>query len=510
MDRILEKIETDREILSTMPKNNKKNIANYLNTLQILKKEYLEKQKEIYDEMNKRYKKIISIKKNPDLEKEQEEIKNMHIILDTIEMTKSSFEKMGLDKRIYKFRRFYKENLENINIEILECINKFNEVGITLTSDDFNYSIFVNEYMKAFFDNMQNINSKIMKDKFEEIYWKCPNLIIHIELNFRYIYMNNKKTIDRYYKKQTEQVSKKVGLTAQEIEEKINNLQEKYNEDIKLDKYILTKKFLDGTLNCKEYEKEKIRDEYLKVLHEDIIEGFSDEKIEEATKNAIKFLHNLNEYKQYLQFEYILKDVKKKYQESSQYKNSYNETRKNILANEKKLRKLKKGLLKKNNKKDEQIAEYNDIILETKALYKQLDKDEFYIKIINNLTPSSTIYDVLKFASEFHNYLVECIIANNEESDMNQIENIISSFEEFINSPYNIIIKNITILEEKNIGIMISDRYKLLNFTIQKEDVIENFETLISILQKIENYYYIKQCNIDLSEIEFACEFKKL
>ena len=245
-----------------------------------------------------------------------------------------------------------------------------------------------------------------MKDKFEEIYWKCPNLIIHIELNFRYIYMNNKKTIDRYYKKQTEQVSKKVGLTAQEIEEKINNLQEKYNEDIKLDKYILTKKFLDGTLKCKEYEKEKIRDEYLKVLPEDIIEGFSDEKIEEATKNAIKFLHNLNEYKQYLQFEYILKDVKKKYQESSQYKNSYNETRKNILANEKKLRKLKKGLLKKNNKKDEQIAEYNDIILETKALYKQLDKDEFYIKIINNLTPSSTIYDVLKFASEFHNYLV--------------------------------------------------------------------------------------------------------
>ena len=226
MDRILEKIETDREILSTMPKNNKKNIANYLNTLQILKKEYLEKQKEIYDEMNKRYKKIISIKKNPDLEKEQEEIKNMHIILDTIEMTKSSFEKMGLDKRIYKFRRFYKENLENINIEILECINKFNEVGITLTSDDFNYSIFVNEYMKAFFDNMQNINSKIMKDKFEEIYWKCPNLIIHIELNFRYIYMNNKKTIDRYYKKQTEQVSKKVGLAAQEIEEKINQLRE--------------------------------------------------------------------------------------------------------------------------------------------------------------------------------------------------------------------------------------------------------------------------------------------
>ena len=69
MDRILEKIETDREILSTMPKNNKKNIANYLNTLQILKKEQREKQKEIYDEMKKRYKKINYIKKKKEIKK---------------------------------------------------------------------------------------------------------------------------------------------------------------------------------------------------------------------------------------------------------------------------------------------------------------------------------------------------------------------------------------------------------------------------------------------------------
>ena len=30
MSKLLEKIETDKEILSTMPKNNKKNIAKYI------------------------------------------------------------------------------------------------------------------------------------------------------------------------------------------------------------------------------------------------------------------------------------------------------------------------------------------------------------------------------------------------------------------------------------------------------------------------------------------------
>ena len=40
MSKLLEKIETDKEILSTMPKNNKKNIAKYIQKVQELKKEY--------------------------------------------------------------------------------------------------------------------------------------------------------------------------------------------------------------------------------------------------------------------------------------------------------------------------------------------------------------------------------------------------------------------------------------------------------------------------------------
>ena len=180
MNKILEKIETDKEVLSTIPRNNKKNIAKYIQALQELQEEYNNVSQEVYDELNKRYKKILSVKTKRDIEEERAEIEEVSNLLDVIGTIKTPYEKMGLDKRIYRLGRFYKENLESINKEILECINKFKKVGINLSADNFEYSIYVNEYMHTFFNELNDINSEVVKNKFEEIYWKCPDFIIHI------------------------------------------------------------------------------------------------------------------------------------------------------------------------------------------------------------------------------------------------------------------------------------------------------------------------------------------
>ena len=132
MNKILEKIDMDKEVLSAMPKNNKKNISKYIQYVQELKKEYETIENDINDEMTKRYKKILAVKKNKEIDIEKREIDEISNLLDIIGTTKTSYEKMGIDKKIYKLGRFYKENLENINIEILECIKKFKEVGIDL------------------------------------------------------------------------------------------------------------------------------------------------------------------------------------------------------------------------------------------------------------------------------------------------------------------------------------------------------------------------------------------
>lgn len=516
MNKILEKIETDKEVLSTIPRNNKKNIAKYIQVLQELQEEYNNVSQEVYDELNKRYKKILSVKTKRDIEEERTEIEEVSNLLDVIGTIKTPYEKMGLDKRIYRLGRFYKENLESINKEILECINKFKKVGINLSADNFEYSIYVNEYMHTFFNELNDINSEVVKNKFEEIYWKCPDLIIHIELNLRYIYMINQKNIYKYYENRKTELLKIINIEADKVEEKFFGLQKKYDEDISSDKYLLIKSFLDGTLDCKDYEEKKIKDEYLKLVPQALIENDSKKVIKEITKNSIKFLNSLYEYKNFLKFQYIFDDIKTKYQEREQHKNSYNETKKAISTKEKKLGKLNKkingkGLFNKKGKKEQQTAEYNALILEIKELYKKLDNDEIYVKIIDNISDNSTIYNVLKFASQFSTYVTECSIKHNPSITQEEIEQNILDLREFLNNPYNIIIKNITVMEEKNISIIISDRYKLLNFNIEKEDINpDNLDNLIDILRKIKNYYYIQKSEINLDDMRFICEFKKI
>ena len=66
-------------------------------------------------------------------------------------------------------------------------------------------------------------------------------------------------------------------------------------------------------------------------------------------------------------------------------------------------------------------------------------------------------------------------------------------------------------MENKNIAIIISDRYKLLNFNIQKDDINEeNLDNLIDSLNKIKNYYEIEQAGIDINTIKFVCEADKI
>ena len=77
--------------------------------------------------------------------------------------------KMGLDRAIFTISRYYKENLENINEQIQSCIDKFSKVGIQVSLDDFDYSLYVKDYMKIFFQELEkgNVNSERLKEKFE-------------------------------------------------------------------------------------------------------------------------------------------------------------------------------------------------------------------------------------------------------------------------------------------------------------------------------------------------------
>ena len=198
LTELLEKIEVEKELLSLMPRNNDKNVSKYLEKIQQLTSEYTDCQEEVAKVLKKRYEKAIKVEQSNDVENLDIRLNTIENTLDLLSEVKTSYEKMELDKIIYKIGRYYKGNLENINEQIEQAIIKFASVGIDLELSDFDYSIYVQQYMKTFFEERrrENINSNTIKAKFEEVYWKCPDIIIHIELNLRNIYLEKQSQIE--------------------------------------------------------------------------------------------------------------------------------------------------------------------------------------------------------------------------------------------------------------------------------------------------------------------------
>lgn len=326
--------------------------------------------------------------------------------------------------------------------------------------------------------------------------------------------MKNKKDIDKSYERREENLLRKYNTNISYIIKRDSEIRLEIEKEIQKDKSILINKFLDGELNPREYEDEKIKEELLKLLPEEIINTDSLKDKKEIILNCIKFLNSLNEFKDFLKFQYIFDDIKNKYKECNEHKNNYNQIKKEIEKKEQKIKKINKKLFKKtlfSKKKENNLTEYNSTFIEIEDLYKKLDLEELYLEIAKNISDSSTIYDCLNLASKFYRYLVECTFEKDKEITTNEVDELIKQLKDFVKNPNNILIKNITILEEKNIPIIISDRYRLLNFKISKEDISEdNIDVLIDSLQKIKNYINIKEANIELEDMEFICEFKKI
>ena len=169
IEDIMDKIVANKEVLSTMPKNNLKNINIYQEKLEELEEEYRKYQKDISTRLQRRYQNAIRKAPNKEIENLETRLKTISYILELLDEEKTSYEKMGLDRAIFTISRYYKENLENINEQIQSCIDKFSKVGIQVSLDDFDYSLYVKDYMKIFFQELEkgNVNSERLKEKFE-------------------------------------------------------------------------------------------------------------------------------------------------------------------------------------------------------------------------------------------------------------------------------------------------------------------------------------------------------
>lgn len=514
---LIEKIEVEKELLATMPKNNEKNVEKYKQKVEEIQNDYKIQKDKIYAILNKRYDAETNLEKNVEIQELDARLQTIESVLYLLNDKTTSYEKMNLDKIIYKLRKYYKENLEIVNEQIATILNEFSNVGVILETDDFDYSTYVRQYMEVFLEEHKNktLSSERLKNEFEKIYWKCPEIIVHIELNVRSIYLKNQTQIDKYFSKQKEEILAKWGKSPSEIIKIYFQIAMAKQEKMSQDKKIMLDKFLNGELNTKNYKPEKILSDFQKILPQEIIENIQENK-QEIKPNISKFLNSLYEYKNYEEFRFIIDDIKELYKEKDKYKNIYDETKKKIDTNEKLLKKLNKktetsGWFSKKTMPAGMSAEQNTLIAELKNLYRTLDLDKFYNKIYSEITDNSTMFEALSLANSYYEYLTNCIINNDKTITQEGIDEKANRLRNFLKNPYNTIINNMNIIQEKEIGTIIKDRYKLLNFNVEKEDLkIDNIDNLITILEEIQKSFDIEDAGLEIDNIEELVEVKKI
>lgn len=495
------RINNDKEILSVLPQNTLRNRRKYKEKVQELLASYTNDKKIIYEKIVKENKRLTDIEEDVRIKKLEEEIEDLYQKIVLFNEYCSSYELLGLDVILYNLGKFYDNNLDEVNENIQNALELFKKIGIDLTIKDFYYSCEVREYMHCLLANQDN---NIIKETFEKLYWKSPDLIKHIMLNFKSLYYQNKKLFDKY-----------VVLFKDKILSSYNNdlsiLIKTYQEKVILhkqlvddSKYLYLVKFLDKTYDIKNFNSDKV----VKSISELVV----DKVVDNTDELLRKFLNSLLEYRSYLDYAFLIDDIKKLYDDKASYKRIDGKL-KEILTKEKQIIKLNKKiewLLKR--KKDSRtlplITKNNLLLEEIEPLYNELELDKFKENILMKLTDESSIYDYLMLASSSYIYLKD--LSKRNELDYDAIK-LIKDVRLFLFNPFNVIIDNTTIKDVAKINMIIADKYKLWGLDIDFERLsVESVDSLIERVNNIVLYNHIIHSGWDFSGLDFICKSRDI
>lgn len=409
-------------------------------------------------------------------------------------------DKLGLNYIFSRFSNVEDNNLEEINSLIKMFIDIFNAANINLKLDDFNYSLYTRIYMKSYLENINTDNFyEIMKETFEKIYWLCPNLIMHIKLCLKEIYNRNEKILISHIS------SFKIDKdTYNNYCASINNL----NAAINMDAYGLCEDFLTGKKAPLDYVlNSAVR---LKNFDKFLIGKKCDELSKEELEKFYSDIEDLNylveELKSYNYFKVFIDDAVKRYKNKDSYKN------------------VTKSKLKEINKIDSERKKYMNNILPHKTLFKYVDntkneelifkmsesikriiaEDKVYEEDINNdrivdaLSDTSTYLDIIRLIAANYSYFSLLIPLIKEEIDEDKLYDKLL---DYAYNPHNTFSADTNMLSTDDIIETISNKYKLLNINVTKDD-LNDLESLTNNINYILTVRNIEKLNIKFDDLE--------
>ncbi|HPZ23730.1 MAG TPA: hypothetical protein PLC25_02680 [Bacilli bacterium] len=494
------KINTITNNIKVLPLTTKKDKQKYIEYIDSNLKEFTSLKNSTFKEINNRYHAIIDVKEK-DLIKELEQHKLDVNYIRLFDKSIDIYDASGIDILLYKLSKYYKDDLDNVNNVIMKIITLFATFGINLTIKDFNYTSYVTEYMKVLL--IDNNTKEKIHTTIDNIYWKCPDLLKEIELNFKYLFLKNKKKLTSNLKNIKDESNQVLSKYYNEQAELNNLITSDYAYHIRL--------FREKTLNVNDFKESNID----KLKHN--LE-LSDANACNASYNNLEdLLANIQEYSNYLKFKFIIDDITELFKDKETYKGLYDNKLKEIKKNEKTLfscnsKLLSKGLLKLNDSKEEIVlGQEKELIKTLYSLYQDLDDLLIKEDIYKYIDINSSIYDVFKVVSNNYEYFLKLLKKDDENITIDDIETKMYDLRYYLLTDNLNIISNTKIGGNAYLSRVISDRYKLACINVTEEDLDpDNIEKTIENIKTLMVYHDISNLNLNYETIKFVLDAEKI
>lgn len=527
---ILEDTKAKKELISSLPKKTKTNIKDLNDNIKIMSSKYADYKLAVRNYLLAKSNSFLVKKDN---KKEQELIKVNNNI---VELSKTKyllnthntyFEKMGFDSLFYEMSVHH--DFDSLTNLINNFFDKFDLVGIKLTSDDFKYTSYVYDYMIEFLKVRQSTDKNYHKasEVFESIYWQNPDIMEHLSLNLVLLTNKYKNKFIEYLKECTKISSdaNKVKNNLEVNEKLLNNFNDLncLNDD---DLYLIIKKAIKGNINIDNYFKDN---KYRINTYESLLNKKVDEVDYIALLKYEKILRklqtNLEEYQAYLKFIPLIEYFKKNYLKKLGKENiksiniSLNELSKKIKKDENKLKNINKKIFNKNGLfviKDESIIkklkiESLGVAKDLDQLYSEYNSTYFESKIITYINENSSIYDVLSLFSSYDYFKKQFIQNIYKFESFDEVKQLSDEIDLFVLNPTNVITSGMIISVDASITEIMVNKYLLDNIFITEDDLTDdNINNLFQRVSLLLNLVILEEKPDTLEKIKFMCEVNKI
>lgn len=497
IDEIKKMIEDDNEVLNILPQNNVNNRKKYRTQLTSIKKKYEEKKEETQGYI---ILKNGSLKKKYDIPHEDsltKQITDLEKKISYFNPYHDAYEILGLDKLFYGLHKYYDNDLTIYNNNTNKILDIFEQVGVSLKPSDFYFSDSIEKYLDVLIRERKNgnYNSVVIKDTFEDLFWKNHNMMRYILLNFKQIYYANEKKFNDYVKKVQQEIISQYN-SFDGLLEKYQDLIAKSNNSYLTNRGVFYRKFINKEITTNDFDKEKIEKK--------VSEYFNNNVVKNAKETFLKLYASINEEMFIFRNKFVLDEVDKLYKEKDSYKNLVSTTKKEIANIEKSIYKKRKkingkGLFKKKNNDGILTKEIEDSLVELDNKYDELDENRYKEKIGSMINP--TVKDYLLLGKS---YMFMEQITKEKENDPDYY---INDIEKNIYCPYEVLVDNINYGNVETLNLIVYDKYRLLGLNLTTDDFLEeNLDGMAKIVSNIIIYYMLLGLEIKIDEIDFIMD----